>query len=170
MLIGKAGGQVGGVGIFHLASSWRMAKPLGPCRAFKAVEMSLPKGPLRGTQGARTVPRPTRWPCCPSKPATPTFVQSRLRLAQLPTALSLSPRGPSAFCLRVPLCHPSLLPLVPPLFSVALPSLSLSHHFSLGTHLSLPLFSQFSPSHLLFTLPSSFSLSVSSLFSFFHLL
>lgn len=45
MLIGKAGGQVGGVGIFHLASSWRMAKPLGPCRAFKAVEMSLPKGP-----------------------------------------------------------------------------------------------------------------------------
>lgn len=30
MLIGKAGGQVGGVGIFHLASSWGMAKPRGP--------------------------------------------------------------------------------------------------------------------------------------------
>lgn len=141
---------MGGVGSFHLASSWGMAKPWGPAEHLRQWSESA-YGLPGGTQGAGTVPRATRRPCCPSKPASPAFVQSKPRLAQLPTALSLPPQG-----------HWS------PWNSLALSSLSLSLHFSEGAHLSLPLLSQFSSSHLLFTPPSSFSLSLSSLSSFLY--
>lgn len=127
--------------------------------------MSLPRGPQGGPRVSAPAYQVTMLPFQASHSSL-CPVQAETGLT--PHSLISSLQGPSAFSLPVPLCLPSLLPLVRLQFPLALPSLSLSHHFSAGTHLSLPLHSRFSPSYLLFTLPSSFSLSLFSLFSFLY--
>lgn len=111
------------VGILRLESSWGMAKAGGPVGPVGQWSRAC-RGPPRETRSAGAVPKHTRRPCCPSKPATPGGPRSP---SLCPVPCLCLPQGPSVFCLPVSLsassrslCLPSLLPLAPLQFSLAL--------------------------------------------------
>lgn len=116
-----------------------------------------------------TVPRHTRRLCCPSKPATPGGPRSP---SLCPVPCFCLPQGPSVFCLPVSLsasswslCLPSLLPLAPLQFSLALYTSTLC----LTVSLLLPVCPFLSPPNSLLPLSPLFPVHSLGLFSLLFL-
>lgn len=135
-------GSGGGVGIFRLQSSgWDGQAP---------VERGVCPGAPKGDPGCRNSAALTSQPL-QAAPAALALGQSRMRLARLPSALSLPRPGPSRPSVSLCLCLPASCPSaslhwsprsLQPSPSSALP---LCLTTSATAHLSLPPGSQFSP-------------------------